>query len=204
MIDAALKAIADPAAASPGLVRDDELTAGAIAAHFDVTRPAISQHLAVLRAAGLVVERRDGTRRWYHARPDGTRELRPGSRRSGTTDSPDWPRRPNRRNAMDARSTTADATTIEREVRIAARPETVFPYFTDPERMRRWMGRTISLDPRPGGALRIDYNGEDIVARHVRRGRSASARRLHLGLGGGRRPGPARRQHRRGRPAGRW
>ena len=64
---------------------------------------------------------------------------------------------------MDARTTTADATTIEREVRIAARPETVFPYFTDPERMRRWMGRTISLDARPGGALRIDYNGEDIV-----------------------------------------
>jgi uncharacterized protein YndB with AHSA1/START domain len=56
------------------------------------------------------------------------------------------------------------ATTVEREVRVAARPETVFPYFTDPERMRRWMGRTISLDPRPGGALRIDYNGEDIVS----------------------------------------
>ena len=64
---------------------------------------------------------------------------------------------------MDSRTTTADAATIVREVRIAARPETVFPYFTDPERMRRWMGRTISLDPRPGGALCIDYNGEDIV-----------------------------------------
>ena len=65
---------------------------------------------------------------------------------------------------MDARTTTADATTIEREVHIAARPETVFGYFTDPERMRRWMGRTITLDPRPGGVLRIDYNGEDIVS----------------------------------------
>ena len=56
------------------------------------------------------------------------------------------------------------ATTVEREVRIAARPETVFPYFTDPDRMRRWMGRTITLDPGPGGAMRIDYNGEDIVS----------------------------------------
>ena len=65
---------------------------------------------------------------------------------------------------MDARSTTADATTIEREVRIAARPETVFAYFTDPDRMRRWMGRTVDLDPRPGGAFRIDYNGEDIAS----------------------------------------
>jgi DNA-binding transcriptional ArsR family regulator len=41
-----------------------------------VTRPAISQHLAVLRASGLVTERREGTRRWYRARPEGTRELR--------------------------------------------------------------------------------------------------------------------------------
>ena len=77
MIDAALRAIAEPRRrAILRLVRDDELTAGAIAAHFDVTRPAISQHLTVLRDAGLVVERRDGTRRWYRARPDGTRELR--------------------------------------------------------------------------------------------------------------------------------
>ena len=77
MIDAALRAIAEPRRrAILRLVRDDELTAGAIAAHLDVTRPAISQHLTVLRDAGLVVERRDGTRRWYRARPDGTRELR--------------------------------------------------------------------------------------------------------------------------------
>jgi DNA-binding transcriptional ArsR family regulator len=77
VIDAALKAIAEPRRREIlRLVRDDELTAGAIAAHFDVTRPAISQHLTVLRDAGLVVERRDGTRRWYRARPDGTRELR--------------------------------------------------------------------------------------------------------------------------------
>jgi DNA-binding transcriptional ArsR family regulator len=77
VIDTALRAIAEPRRREIlRLVRDDELTAGAIAAHFDVTRPAISQHLTVLRDAGLVVERRDGTRRWYRARPDGTRELR--------------------------------------------------------------------------------------------------------------------------------
>jgi DNA-binding transcriptional ArsR family regulator len=77
VIDAALRAIAEPRRREIlRLVRDDELTAGAIAARFDVTRPAISQHLTVLRDAGLVVERRDGTRRWYRARPDGTRELR--------------------------------------------------------------------------------------------------------------------------------
>lgn len=58
------------------LVRDEELPAGAIASHFDVTRPAISQHLRVLKDAHLVVERREGTRRFYRARPEGLKELR--------------------------------------------------------------------------------------------------------------------------------
>jgi DNA-binding transcriptional ArsR family regulator len=58
------------------LVRDRELTAGEIAAGFEVTRPAISQHLTVLRNAGLVSERREGTRRLYRARPEGLAELR--------------------------------------------------------------------------------------------------------------------------------
>jgi DNA-binding transcriptional ArsR family regulator len=58
------------------LVREDELSAGAIASHFDVSRPAISQHLRVLKDAGLLDERRDGTRRMYRARPEGFAELR--------------------------------------------------------------------------------------------------------------------------------
>lgn len=53
---------------------------------------------------------------------------------------------------------------IDREIRIDARPETVFAFWTDPDRMARWMGRTIRLDPRPGGELRIDYNGEDVAS----------------------------------------
>lgn len=58
------------------LVQDRELAAGEIAAGFDITRPAISQHLTVLKKAGLVSERRDGTRRLYRARPEGLAELR--------------------------------------------------------------------------------------------------------------------------------
>jgi DNA-binding transcriptional ArsR family regulator len=58
------------------LVRDRELSAGQIAAHFDVTRPAISQHLTVLKSAGLVAERRDGTRRLYRANPAGLAGLK--------------------------------------------------------------------------------------------------------------------------------
>ena len=59
-----------------GLIRDRELAAGEIAAQFEVTRPAISQHLTVLRNAGLVTERREGARRLYRARPEGLAELR--------------------------------------------------------------------------------------------------------------------------------
>ena len=72
-----MKAIAEPRRRKIlTLVRDGELSAGEIAARFDVTRPAISQHLGVLKEAGLVRERRDGTRRLYQARPEGLEELR--------------------------------------------------------------------------------------------------------------------------------
>jgi DNA-binding transcriptional ArsR family regulator len=49
------------------LVWDRELTAGQIASRFDVSWPAVSQNLGVLRRAGLVIERREGTRRFYRA-----------------------------------------------------------------------------------------------------------------------------------------
>jgi len=76
-VDLALKALAEPRRRDIlRLVWDRELAAGDVAAHFDVTRPAISQHLGVLREAGLVTERRDGTRRLYRARQDGMEELR--------------------------------------------------------------------------------------------------------------------------------
>ena len=51
------------------LVRDEELPAGRLAAEFDVSRPAVSRHLRVLREAGLVHERRDGRLRLYRADP---------------------------------------------------------------------------------------------------------------------------------------
>ena len=76
-MEAALKAIAEPRRRQIlRLVTDGEMTAGQIASHFDVTRPAISQHLAVLKEAGLLSERRDGTRRIYRLRPEGLSELR--------------------------------------------------------------------------------------------------------------------------------
>jgi len=58
------------------LVRDNELSAGEIASRFDVSRPAISQHLTALREAGLLSERRDGTRRLYRTQPEALAGLR--------------------------------------------------------------------------------------------------------------------------------
>jgi DNA-binding transcriptional ArsR family regulator len=76
-VDAALRAIAEPnRRAILRLVRDDERSAGDIASHFDVSRPAISQHLRVLEDAELVTVRRDGTRRLYRARPEAMSEVR--------------------------------------------------------------------------------------------------------------------------------
>jgi DNA-binding transcriptional ArsR family regulator len=76
-VEAALRAIAEPRRRRIlTLVRGTELSAGEIAAQFDVSRPAVSQHLTVLKEAGLVSERRNGTRRLYQARPEGLAELK--------------------------------------------------------------------------------------------------------------------------------
>jgi DNA-binding transcriptional ArsR family regulator len=74
---ATIQAMSDPTRfAILHLVRRRELAAGEIARKFDVTRPAVSQHLRILRRAGLVTERRVGTRRFYAFRPEGLGELR--------------------------------------------------------------------------------------------------------------------------------
>src|SRR5919107_6437406 len=52
---------------------------------------------------------------------------------------------------------------IRSEVRIAAPPEIVFAYFTDPTRIVDWMGIAAVLDPRPGGTFRVEANGRDVV-----------------------------------------
>ncbi len=76
-MEAAIRALAEPRRRRIlELVRDRELTAGEIASAFDVTRPAVSQHLTVLRNAGLLQERREGTRRLYRARPEGLAGVR--------------------------------------------------------------------------------------------------------------------------------
>jgi len=58
------------------LVGDQELAAGEIAEHFDITAQAVSQHLRVLKDAEVLAERRDGTRRLYSIRPEAIDSVR--------------------------------------------------------------------------------------------------------------------------------
>jgi DNA-binding transcriptional ArsR family regulator len=70
--DAALKALAEPhRRAILQLVSAESRSVGDIAGHLDITPQAVSRHLKVLREAGLVEERRDGTRHLFLVRPDG-------------------------------------------------------------------------------------------------------------------------------------
>lgn len=76
-MEEAIRAIAEPNRRRIlQLVSAKELSAGEIASRFEITRPAVSQHLTVLREAGLVAERREGTRRLYSLRPEGFADLR--------------------------------------------------------------------------------------------------------------------------------
>jgi predicted ester cyclase len=110
------------------------MAAGEIAAQFPVTRPAISQHLTVLKDAGLISERRDGTRRLYRARPEGLTELRaflaemwPGAlesfkQRGGERARPVHDKGPKEDGAEGGHmSDRSEATRLERNKELAAR-----------------------------------------------------------------------------------
>ncbi len=77
MTEAAFHAVAEPRRrAMLRLVRDQPRSVNEIAEHFDITQQAVSQHLKVLKEAGLVVDRPLGTRRIYQLDPDGLGALR--------------------------------------------------------------------------------------------------------------------------------
>ena len=74
--DAILRALAEPRRrAMLRLVRDEARSVGEIAQHFDITQQAVSQHLQVLKEAGLVGVRKDGQRRLYLVAPEGLETL---------------------------------------------------------------------------------------------------------------------------------
>ena len=75
---------------------------------------------------------------------------------------------------------------IECEIRIEAPPRIVFGFFTDAERMARWMGRTVTLDPTLRGRVPDRLQRVRHRQRHVHGDRRAAPHLVHLGLGGGR------------------
>lgn len=58
--------------------------------------------------------------------------------------------------------TPTETSAIEHEVRILAQPETIFPFFTDPELFARWSG-VATLDPQPGGIFRVEIDATNIA-----------------------------------------
>ena len=74
--EAAFSALAEPRRrAMLMLVRDEPRSVNEIAEHFDITQQAVSQHLKVLRDAGLVAVKPQGQRRLYVVRPEGLESL---------------------------------------------------------------------------------------------------------------------------------
>jgi DNA-binding transcriptional ArsR family regulator len=77
-IQTQIQAMSDPTRfAILQLVKEQELPAGKIAKDFpDITRPAVSQHLRVLKNSGLLNERREGTKRLYCVRQEGFQQIK--------------------------------------------------------------------------------------------------------------------------------
>jgi uncharacterized protein YndB with AHSA1/START domain/DNA-binding transcriptional ArsR family regulator len=165
--DAALKALAEPHRRTIlQLVARDPRPVGDIAGHLDITPQAVSRHLKVLREAGLVDERREGTRHLFVVNPGGfsaVQEFLAGfwaehlGRLQATLQDHDDP----------AGGLTSVSELFATEVDLPAPAEEVFRHLTDPAAMIRWMGQHATLRPVPGGAFEIDINGVPVRGRYL-------------------------------------
>jgi DNA-binding transcriptional ArsR family regulator/uncharacterized protein YndB with AHSA1/START domain len=121
-----------------GLIWDRELSAGEIAAAFPVTKPTISQHLAVLREAGLAESTAVGTSRRYRARPDALRGLRAAlgsaAKWINADDAPERASSDVRTKPVVVASTHVDTSQV-----------VTFAAFTDPVVYSRWLGVPVTL-----------------------------------------------------------
>lgn len=120
------------------LVRDEERSAGDIAATFDITRPAVSQHLGALKDAGLLSERRDGTKRLYRARRAGLDEVSRWLRQMQALGTP-APAAPRARAAARERAPRKPERYEER-VALDLRPGAAWRLLAEPAMRARWKG----------------------------------------------------------------
>jgi DNA-binding transcriptional ArsR family regulator/uncharacterized protein YndB with AHSA1/START domain len=124
-----------------GLIWDRELSAGEIAAAFPVSKPTISQHLAVLREAGLAESNAVGTSRRYRARPDALRGLRAALGSAAKwINADDDPKTPERA-PPDVRTKPVVVANTD----VDTSQETTFVAFTDPVIYSRWLGVPVTL-----------------------------------------------------------
>jgi DNA-binding transcriptional ArsR family regulator len=122
------------------LIWDRELPAGEIAAAFHVTAPTVSQHLTVLREAGLVTMTAEGNFRRYRARQDVLRSLHGalGGNPSRWTPADDIP---------ETELATAETRPfVIAHVDVETDQATTFTAVTDPDIYSRWMGVPVQID----------------------------------------------------------
>lgn len=122
------------------MIDDDELAAGEIAAALRVTAPTVSEHLKVLREAGLVAMRVDGSFRRYRARRDALGAVHRGLLAEGRRWTP-ASGIPERELAHAVLGRSACVT-----VELDCPRERVFTGFTDPALYSRWLGAPVRLD----------------------------------------------------------
>ena len=121
------------------LIWDRELPAGQIAAAFAVTKPTISQHLAVLREAGLVTARVAGTSRRYSARRDALSGLHAAlADPARWTSADDMPER--------ALTDTRTKPVVVASTDVDTDQESAFTAFTDPVVYSRWLGVPVTIE----------------------------------------------------------
>ncbi len=119
------------------MVWDRELAVGDIAAAFDITAPTISQHLSVLRGAGLVTMRAEGNFRRYRARQDAFRGFEALLSHTGR-----WA--PTDRPALEQVAAT-DSGVVALSVEVDHLPEAAFSAFVDPDLYSRWLGVPVTI-----------------------------------------------------------
>src|ERR1700750_969115 len=124
-----------------GLIWDRELSAGEIAAAFPVTKPPISQPLAVLREAGLAESTAVGTSRRYRARQDALRGLRAALGGAGKWTNADHDPASPERTSADVRTTPVVLASTD----VDTNQEVTFAAFTDPAVYSRWLGVPVTL-----------------------------------------------------------
>jgi ArsR family transcriptional regulator len=121
------------------LVWDRDLAAGDIAAAFSLTAATISEHLAVLRTAGLVEMTKQGTSRRYRAKPEALTGLHGALEGAGKwRPADDIPER--------ALSRTSIHPTVVAEVGVPTTIDTTFAAFTDPDIYSRWLQVPVIID----------------------------------------------------------